>query len=158
MLVPLYNRHIGKQCGIKHGGSYLADTATNAHNRAAAAEHIGLFITTALGALTYNFIKGKGLSRLDHGAVNGLAGNAQIGGAVLIIHILGRIAGIQVGVAGAGHLAVTAVVHLVGKGQVRPYLGIVCTALLIFLMVVEVAEDLAIFTVLTPFFIFLSVL
>ena len=38
------------------------------------------------------------LSRLDHGAVNGLAGKAQIGGAVLIVHILGRIAGIQVGV------------------------------------------------------------
>ena len=133
VLVPLHNRHIGKQCGIKHGGSHLADTAANAHNRAAAAEHIGLFITTALGALTYNFIKGKGLSRLDHGAVNGLAGNAQIGGAVLIVHILGRIAGIQVGVAGAGHLAVTAVVHLVGKGQVRPHLGIICTALFDFL-------------------------
>ena len=133
MLVPLHNRHIGKQCSIKHSGSHLADTAANAHNRAAAAEHIGLFIATALGALTYNFIKGKGLSRLDHGAVNGLAGNAQIGGAVLIVHILGRIAGIQVGVAGAGHLAVTAVVRLVGKGQVRPHLGIVCAALFDFL-------------------------
>ena len=125
MLQPLDNIQIGQQGRMVNGGSHLTDAAAYLRRGRAIDESDGRLIALGRRPFTDNVVEGEYVAGVQNGAVDGLAGQIQIGGTARIVGVrrVGRAQHImEQGLfqLGTGDLRLH---RRQGDGQIRPLLG-----------------------------------